>query len=798
MYLTPSLIDAAAASESAPAAEPMSIWNDDGFYVKNGQDGSVPYNSLTKDGLWVGKGENDEGFHVDNSGNISTDGMLDVNANTDTGMGLRVHGDKIHAGSSTSDLQITSNQAVLFSQNQNSKTWGYAGAMAGYGALGGGVTYGEDGNVVSQKSMIVASDTEALMQYIVDADSKNYNQISITESGTTITGDLTVDSQIHGVQAGSADTDAVNMSQLNSKADKTTVDTKFDALDKAGIKAGDTKKPDDTYAAGAVAMGTDVHANGDDAIAIGSRVNNTLENDQKVGSGSIAIGSQTSVIFDGTGNGGAGNIAIGADARATGGYGSLALGKGAQSTHFSAIAFGEGARASGNSSLALGYYANANAEHAVAIGHGVNQNSSNNDFSYTAGAYSVVIGDTARAAVKNGTALGAKAEVKSGEGGLALGTSSYVNEGTQGKGSVALGRNSWVIEADIDKSDTYGVVSVGSSSSYGSFQRRIINVADPINDHDAATKGWVEKNFAAKSSASSYSLSGNTLSSADGTVSIDLAKASDMIKAAEAWQSQQSAKQAITALSLQGAVPLSMKADSMAGTDSTEGGRGPNSDTPSNGSWTTGEDGGLTTDKNVTIGGELTVNGAAHLKDTTVTGTLTIQDDNGKTINVADELSSMSSAVQDNRSAISSLGRSVSKLGDEIDSVGAISAALAGLHPIDYYGDESKYQIAAALGTYDGTQAVALGGFYHVSDNVLLSLGVSSSLEGERKTAGNIGATFRVGPGSSSPYRSRAAVAKELTAVKAENEAQKEMLKEQQAQIDELKAKLDALLADKS
>ena len=105
--------------------------------------------------------------------------------------------------------------------------------------------------------------------------------------------------------------------------------------------------------------------------------------------------------------------------------------------------------------------------------------------------------------------------------------------------------------------------------------------------------------------------------------------------------------------------------------------------------------------------------------------------------------------IQQNSQAINTLGHQVSDLGDEIDSVGAISAALAGLHPLDYDGTGSKFQISAAMGTYDGTQAAAIGGFYHFNRDVMMSLGGATSFEGSKKTAANIGVTFRVGEGAS-------------------------------------------------
>ena len=108
----------------------------------------------------------------------------------------------------------------------------------------------------------------------------------------------------------------------------------------------------------------------------------------------------------------------------------------------------------------------------------------------------------------------------------------------------------------------------------------------------------------------------------------------------------------------------------------------------------------------------------------------------------------LSNRITENSSAIQSLRHDVSDLGTEIDNVGAISAALAGLHPLDWNGSGSKFQLSAAAGTYDGKQAMALGGFYHPNRNMMLSLGVSSSFGSDRKTAGNVGITFRVGKGS--------------------------------------------------
>ena len=105
--------------------------------------------------------------------------------------------------------------------------------------------------------------------------------------------------------------------------------------------------------------------------------------------------------------------------------------------------------------------------------------------------------------------------------------------------------------------------------------------------------------------------------------------------------------------------------------------------------------------------------------------------------------------INNNTQAISALDSRVDDLGGEIDQVGAISAALAGLHPLDYDGTGSKFQLSAAMGSYDSTQAAAIGAFYHFNRDVMISLGGATSFDGDHKTAGNLGVTFRIGEGAS-------------------------------------------------
>ena len=145
--------------------------------------------------------------------------------------------------------------------------------------------------------------------------------------------------------------------------------------------------------------------------------------------------------------------------------------------------------------------------------------------------------------------------------------------------------------------------------------------------------------------------------------------------------------------------------------------------------------------------------------------------------NLQNQITTNKEGIAANSNAISSLNSRVSDLGSEIDNVGAISAALAGLHPLDYDGTGSKFQLAAAMGDYDGSQAAAIGGFYHFNEDVMMSVGGATAFDGDKKAAFNVGVSFRVGSGSSAKRLNSddviaqlAAMNDKIAALEAENQ----------------------------
>ena len=83
----------------------------------------------------------------------------------------------------------------------------------------------------------------------------------------------------------------------------------------------------------------------------------------------------------------------------------------------------------------------------------------------------------------------------------------------------------------------------------------------------------------------------------------------------------------------------------------------------------------------------------------------------------------------------------INQLSSEVKHVGAISAALAGLHPQEY-DDHYKLSIAAARGAYDGASAFALGAFYRPNSDLMFN---AASTISSGKKAYTVGVSYKFG-----------------------------------------------------
>lgn len=79
----------------------------------------------------------------------------------------------------------------------------------------------------------------------------------------------------------------------------------------------------------------------------------------------------------------------------------------------------------------------------------------------------------------------------------------------------------------------------------------------------------------------------------------------------------------------------------------------------------------------------------------------------------------------------------------QVASVGAQSAALAGLHPLDFNKDD-KASYAASIGHYRNANAVAVGAFYRPNERTMISGAVSFG----KHLQMNVGVAFKTGKGS--------------------------------------------------
>ena len=183
------------------------------------------------------------------------------------------------------------------------------------------------------------------------------------------------------------------------------------------------------------------------------------------------------------------------------------------------------------------------------------------------------------------------------------------------------------------------------------------------------------------------------------------------------------------------------------------------------------------------------------------TGKITLEGSSGTTIGnvAAGEVSATSmdavngSQLYQVKQDINNINQDITKLGDEIDTVGALSAAMAGLHP--RFQDGNKGELAMAYGGYGGKSALAVGGFYAPNEKVMFSLGLGVSEGGSKM--GNFGVNFALDRSRDRKVEARDIVytRKEVdSSLAAQDEKIKLLLaklEEQSREIEELKAKVN-------
>ena len=111
---------------------------------------------------------------------------------------------------------------------------------------------------------------------------------------------------------------------------------------------------------------------------------------------------------------------------------------------------------------------------------------------------------------------------------------------------------------------------------------------------------------------------------------------------------------------------------------------------------------------------------------------------------------------------INNINNRVGNVEKRVNKVGAGSAALAALHPLDFNPDD-KWTIAAGYGHYHNANSAALGAFYRPNEDTMFSVG---GTVGTGETQLNAGVSIRLGK-RSPESRSRVAMGREIAELNA-------------------------------
>ena len=132
------------------------------------------------------------------------------------------------------------------------------------------------------------------------------------------------------------------------------------------------------------------------------------------------------------------------------------------------------------------------------------------------------------------------------------------------------------------------------------------------------------------------------------------------------------------------------------------------------------------------------------------------------------------------------IAKDIAELGGRINVTGAMSAALAGLKPLQY-DPMAPTQVMGSASTYEGQQAYALGLAHFTSENLMVHGGVSFT--NSHKYMANVGVTYKFGHSAEKsmiPMRYQAGPISSIYVMQKENEMMREKMAQQEERIAQL------------
>ena len=124
----------------------------------------------------------------------------------------------------------------------------------------------------------------------------------------------------------------------------------------------------------------------------------------------------------------------------------------------------------------------------------------------------------------------------------------------------------------------------------------------------------------------------------------------------------------------------------------------------------------------------------------------------------------------------------------KINKAGAVTAALSGLHYLDYNPND-KWSFATSVGHYKNTTAGAIGTSYQPNENTMVHLGVALGSE----STFNLGESFKLGYQDPNLKMSRLEMAQQIKDLQADNASLRADNEELRAEVKEIKVALQKL-----
>ncbi|MCA8404565.1 YadA-like family protein [Burkholderia cenocepacia] len=340
------------------------------------------------------------------------------------------------------------------------------GASTQNSAAGGAIAIGR-GATTTQRGVALGDGASVTAQFgVALGDGSLANQ-----QNTVSVGNATTQRRIVNLAAGTADTDAVNLGQMN-----TALSTK---VDNTYFKVNSTAAGSVVTSANSIAIGPGASAT--PAGAVGS-------NSIAIGNGAAAGGTDSIMIGTNARHVGSGATVLGGNASAMGGGAGTALGLNSSAAGFSSVALGAGTLASGQNSVALGTNSVADADNTVSVGSTAVQRRITNLGAGTGATDAVNVSQLTGVtnALGGGAAVGA-------DGGITnptynVGGTDYHNVGDalDALASSGIGNPNAVIYDDATKS----TVTLGGTGAAAPVALK--NVADAKDDHDALNLGQLK------------------------------------------------------------------------------------------------------------------------------------------------------------------------------------------------------------------------------------------------------------------------------------------------------------------